>query len=136
MRACMTTFNLFLRQNRAFSKTRWRIFLAKVKATISTCRVIFLERKFSQLSVFYECDFEKYIFLHIFILLFIVQFKLPCFEGEKLTTLRVGFIVYQYEEENFLNRIVKMIIMDMMIMIILINIINVIILNDHDDHFK
>ena len=62
-----------------------------------------------------------------------MQFKLPCFEGEKLTTLRVGFIVYQYEEENFLNRIVKMIIMDMMIMIILSDHDDH---DDHDDHFK
>ena len=58
-------------------------------------------------SAFFWCDFEKYIFLYIFYILLLVQtflFRFK-FEGEKLITLGVG--LYQNEDENFLNRIVK-----------------------------
>ena len=58
-------------------------------------------------SAFFWCDFEKYIFLYIFSILLLVQtflFRFK-FEGEKLITLGVG--LYQNEDENFLNRIVK-----------------------------
>ena len=61
------------------------------------------------ISAFFWYNFEKYIFLilYIFYILLLVQtflFRFK-FEREKLITLGVG--LHQNEEDNFLNRIVK-----------------------------